>query len=144
MTYLITVFAFTVELPVLAHLSTELVHVRSRGRELIVQGEVIETLEHVALLLASILTLRTGITELVSLRHESSCRFEERNRLRVVLERGLLLLLILGGGLDVLLGLDGGLKLLAFLNGYRCADIERATSRESYSFGAVVGNGSES
>ena len=83
--------------------------------------------EHVAFLLAGILTLRAGITKLVSLRHEGSCRFEERNCLRVVLERCLLMLLILCRGLAtlaVLLRLDGRLKLLALLNGYRRVDVE--------------------
>ena len=144
-TYLVAIFAFTVELPVLAHLSAELVHVGSRRSEFIVKRQVVETLfEHVALLLATSFALRILVLILVSLRHEGSCRFEEGDCVRVVLERGLLLSHILFGSFAVLLGLNTRLKLLTFLDGYRCVDIKRATSRESYRFEAVVGSGCKS
>lgn len=141
-TYLVSVFAFTVELPVLAHLGAELVHVRRRRRELIVQRQVIETLlEHVALLLV-LIGLSERVIRLVGLRNESCSRLEEGKRLRVILEGGLLGLL-LGGGLDVLLGFNGSLKLLALLNRYRRVDVEGSASRKSYRIETIVRSGSQ-
>lgn len=42
-TYLVTIFALSVELKVFAHLSSEFVHVRSRWSEVVIQGEGFES-----------------------------------------------------------------------------------------------------